>query len=151
MLLVGHLWFASVRFYATTSQIFRRLVFRWLLICLSPLKCHSLKGDCFPALNKNPLGCTIAGFETTRGAWGPSLCRAILSDVRESSSSLPTTETDAPLYALSGVKCCEHHTWTPTPPEKTPKTIKLGVVWMVDFIWKPSGVDDVQLLWVTLS
>lgn len=28
---------------------------------------------------------------------------------RESSSSLPNTETDAPVYALSGVKCCEHH------------------------------------------
>lgn len=56
---------------------------------------------------------TIAGFETMQGAWGPSLSSAILTSAthaaREGSSSLPNTETDAPFYALSGIKCCEHH------------------------------------------
>lgn len=48
-----------------------------------------------------------------QGARGPSLSRAILSSVthavRGSYSALPNTKTDAPVYALSGVKCCEHH------------------------------------------
>lgn len=94
-----------------------RLVFRWLFF----LTYHSLKGYCLPAPknnnNKKKNSAhgknTIAGFETMRGAWGPSLSSAILSSVthaaRESSSSLPNTETDAPVYALSGVKCWEHH------------------------------------------
>lgn len=93
-----------------------RLVLRWLV----KKKKNSLKGYCLPALNNNNKKKhrlngknTIAGFETMRGAWGPLLSSAILSSVthaaRESSSSLPNTETDAPVYALSGVKCCEHH------------------------------------------
>lgn len=103
------------------------LVFSWWYFYVF-FKYHSVQGYCLPALknktNKTTTTTTkhqgtqcrknrIAGFETTRSAWGPSLSSAILTSAthaaRERSSSLPNTETYAPVYTLSGIKCYEHH------------------------------------------